>query len=176
MLRLPRYAHARSFELKVEQAAVAGLLAFAVKGVLSRLVGFHDDAHILRIFLAKFAPWTADFHAGLYLAAPEFNPMYAEYRAWTDSRVLPTMLGMFAVVLWLAFRDGGRVNPAHAFLLLLTGAFFGCDGLRASGGYERCSQLFNRLAAMVMRLKLFFSPLMELTAGLLCDASVGRHC
>jgi hypothetical protein len=107
----------------------------------------------LRIFLAKFAPWTADFHVSLYISAPEFDFMRDEYRAWTTSLVLPTSLAMAAVVVLLGMKDGGRVNAGHAFLLLLSTAFFG-------------------LAAMIMRLKLFFSPLMELTAALICDASV----
>ncbi|CAD5123910.1 DgyrCDS12217 [Dimorphilus gyrociliatus] len=137
------------------------LASICFKMVLSRLLNIQDDAHISDILRSKFTDYR-DFHTMLYTCAAEFD--FLPMKTVTDlckTLLVPTAAICCIVVLIYHLKDEytkWRMNDNNA---------------ERTGGeviyniLQLCA--YTLMAAIIMRLKLFFTPHLCLISGLIAS-------
>ncbi|GBM47840.1 putative C-mannosyltransferase DPY19L1 [Araneus ventricosus] len=115
-----------------------------IKLLLTTILHVEDDAHIWNILKSKFTSYK-DFHTMLYTCAAEFDFLPSEaYVELTKTFLLPIGVSTVAVLLYLILCKRLNSFELHGYSDVLYNIF-------------QCIAFFI-MAALVMRLKLFFTP------------------
>ncbi|XP_012270257.1 probable C-mannosyltransferase DPY19L1 isoform X2 [Orussus abietinus] len=124
--------------------------------LMKALFGYEHDEHVFNILKSKLTDYK-DFHTLLYTCSPEFDFLqYETYEALFKTCLLPAAVLAGILVLYYWYRrylvEGYTkcIEPEVAYHFLQTG-------------------VFTLMAIFIMRLKLFMTPHLCLTAGLIAS-------
>lgn len=118
---------------------------YGLKGTITRLFGIQDDAHIFDILVSKFSNF-ATFHTKLYTCAPEFDFLpIATFQVFVGTGLLFFVVALVTVYAYQTIKYSVGLDvkkiPADELYIVV----------------QSCA--YTLVAILIMRLKLFMSPL-----------------